>query len=794
MSAKLTYHEQYVSKMNKLNFDLKLEVFHRTQQMGALEKKLERMKEMEEELRRMHKLEAEVEDLRSAEKENRTLRESNEQLRQELDKRDQAVTEAVQLICQLEAKIEELETGGRTSQQSMSRLLLDGPNATTPKAQQAVEIPERTSSRQKTSRSQPSQPRSSDLRHLSKAPSFLRADNQSTATLRSLYAPEDNKSHTTVSELTKSESLHTMNDTSEPGSPRLSVLSEASELNPFDTPSKWNEFDKLDIPVRKAPSTGSLDSYIPPTEREESKSEQVDQWLQSRPDMSETIIRRRQNRTLSDASKTGAPPFNGELYSNKPRGRPRVDTSLFGGARLPPTPDTMSTAYAAVNNGSNGSIAPEKSPKPERDHWFAGRRLDRHRSADEFTTRRSFDGSDITDSMQTNCSDTPRLGVTNDESPTIFPFSTVASKASELLGPGSPNNPAINSFSDLFHQDSKDEAIPPTIKRDRTPSKTTTTTTESHSTKHESSPPLTPQDWLAAATRTPRSRKEQSHGLRIEQRGVEPNCNVISQAAFDDGQSIDSIPTEPDHPGIPTLDMNTLDILEQPFAEPLAAIPGPPPEQEQEPRRRLVFRPSFLSHSNGPRRLQSSPMAPDYIDDEDDGAPSPVIQKHRNTGGARRRPVSQIVTDSAELYSSSIPAQDNIERNFAPKAPHQSFMETRDTSLPAHSGSATISGRPSTSHSMEHKRRSSLGIFGWMKNVSGKRSEPATPTVAEAFADAAQRKEQRSRPVKEHPGTGSHFPHANTPDSMDAPRSEMSMHTDDTARRPRYMGRRSRRG
>lgn len=763
--------------------------------MGALEQKMERMKEMEDQLQRLHKVEEEVEDLRSAEKDNRALRESNEQLRQELDKRDQAVNEAVQLICQLEAKIDQLESGARTSHLSMSRLVLDGPNVNTPKVQPAVEIPERTSSRLKTSSSQPNQQTSADLRHLSKVPSFLRADNQSAATLRSLYAPDINKSHTTCSELTKSESFHTMNDASELGSPRLSVLSEASELNPFDTPSKWQD-DKLKITVRKAPSADSLDSYIPPTERKKSNPDQVNQWLQSRPDSPDTIIRRRQNRTSSDASKSVVPTFHGDLSSNTSRGRPRLDTSLFGGVRLPPTPDTMSTAYAAVNNGSNGSIVPQKSPKHGGNQWFAGRQLDRHRSADELTTRRSFDGSDVTDSMQTNCSDTPRA---NDEAPTIFPFNTVAPKASELLGPGSPNNPAINSFNDLLRRTSKDESAPPTVKRDWISTKKTAL--ESRSKEHNPSPSLTPQDWLAAATRSPQPGKETTNGFQSEQQEAEPNYNALSQTVSHDIQSIDSRTSEPDAPGIPTLDMDALDILEQPVASSLAAIPEPQhcdPEAE-EPRGRFSLRPGFLNKSNSPRRLQSSPMAPDYPDDEDDGAPPPNIPKHRNTGSAQRRPMSQIITDSADLYQPSTSAHDNTERTSPHKALHQSFLEAREASLSAHPGPATLTGRPSTSHSADHKRRSSLGIFGWMKNVGGKRSENAHSFVAESFAGSApvQQKEHRARLVKDGPHAGAtrcNVPRASSPDLMNGSRSEMSMLADDTARRPRYMGRRARRG
>lgn len=776
--------------MNKLNFDLKLEVFHRTQQMGTLEKKLERMKSMEEELTKMQKLEEEVEELREVEQDNRRLRESNEELRLELGKRDQAVTEAVQLICQLESKIEQLEAGGRASQISPSRLLLDGPNASiTPKAetqaqaQATLEIPERTSSRGGTLKSRLSRRRSSELRLLSKAPSFLLEETQNTAALRSLYVPDDNKSYSALSEMTKSESYHTMADATEPASPRLSVLSEASELNFIDTSSKWHDYDKLNIPVSKALSTtSSLGSYLPPTRPVEREENQVDSWMQS-----QTIIQRRQDRAKSDALKGVFPTLGGDLFTSKPRGRQRLDASLFEGARLPPTPDTMSTAYAAVYNGSNGSIAPPKSPLQNRDQLFSGPRLERHRSADELTTRRSRAGSDVTDSMQTNCSDTPRLDGRNSESPVMYPFNTVASKASELLGPGSPNNPALESFADLFHPDSNDDAMPPPITR-RTPTKSRAL--KQRAMELDASPPLTPQDWLAAAQKTPRSRKEKAREFQIEQQ-EEPDRHVINQAAFHENDSVDSFAVEPEVPGIPTLNMEALAILENPAPERLASIPEPEYEPGPEPRRRFSFRHAFLNRHNVPRRLQSSPTLSEYIDDEEDGAPSPIIPKTRNPGGAPRRPLSQIITNSADFYSDVPAAIENLEDN--PRAFHQSLIEAREGSQPIQS--ATISGRPSTSHSMEHNRRSSLGIFGWMKNVGGKRSEFAPP-VSEKSTDIAQKENRNpARLVKESPQFS--VSRASTPDSIDAPtirpRSMMTVGSDDTTRQPRYMGRRSRR-
>ncbi|KAF3030041.1 hypothetical protein E8E15_011128 [Penicillium rubens] len=786
--------DQYVSKMNKLNFDLKLEVFHRTQQMAIYEKKLERMAEMEEQLAHMDELIAEVEELRTTEKDNQILRESNEQLRIDLDKRDMAVTEAVELICQLESKIDMLENGGRASRLSMSRpMTADGSEALAAKSRAMVDIPERTSSKRNSSVLSVAQRQtSSELRKLSKAPSFLRADNKSTATLRSLYTPEEEtQSRTAKTELTKSESFHTTTEVMEPESPRLSVLSECSELNPFDTPTRWQEFDQLELPVRRSSSTGSLDSYVPPTGREESKKDQIDRWMQSREDINQTIITRRRNRSSSDATKASIPSFTTDLYAPKPRGRGRLDSSLFGGVRLPPTPDTMSTAYATGanrSNGSNGSIKARKSPQTEQDLFFSGRRVNRPRSAEEMASRSSFDGSEVDDSMQTNCSDTPRLGVTSDESRTILPsFNTVSSKASALLGPGSPNNPAIETFGDLYHA-KPNEASTPTIKRVRSPTKAMTP--EANTNDRDSPSPLTPQDWVAAAKQGPRCCKPKP--LEIHQEIQQPELparTAVRPASLHDDSSIASDPSEPEVPGIPTLDMTTLDILEQPLD---LGQSKPKPEANPEPRRRLSFIPPFFNRSsNNPRRVQGSPV-PDEFEDDEEGAPSPVIPKTRTMGGASQRPMSQIITAPTDLYSSNPPIHNGEPpHGFRPRGFPQSLTMS---TLADHPGSATVSGRPSTSHGMEHKRRSSLGIFGWMK---GKRSDSVSVPGVEKFIDSAPKENRAPSRLAYETSHGLGIPRAETPDSMEAhvrPHSEMAVHSDEHSRRPRYMGRRARRG
>ncbi|KAJ6171133.1 hypothetical protein N7470_000200 [Penicillium chermesinum] len=764
--------DQYVSKMTKLNFDLKLEIFHRTQQVGILEKKVQRMEEMEEELQRLRKLEEEVVELRDCHKRNSELEAKNQKLQHDLSTKDKAISEAVEWICKLEAENDRLKMSSQASQISLNRQVLDGPNAS-PLSRASIDIPQRRSSRRGMAAMTSPRPDSSDSRHLSVVPSFLRSDNRSTATLRSLYAPDTNKSHSALSQLTNTESFHSMNEAIEPESPRLSVLSECSELNPFDTPSRQDGFDKLKIPIRKASSIAA--SAVSSTlEQEESKDTRIDRWMQAPAEFPDTVIRKRQHRSMSEASRHDLPVLVQDLYSNKPRGRPRLDTSLFGGAKLPPTPDTMSTAYVAAHNGSDGSIAADKSPKFDHHQWFSTRPLERRRSADEVATQRSFNGSDITNSMQTNCSDTPRLGAES-QSPTIFPFNTVAPKASALLGPGSPNNPIPDPFverrADRPGQEYHDITTPV-----QSPTKIVTAQPQADC----DSPPLTPQDWIAAAKEGPRSRK--TAGLRIEAQLSQPRRNVLTQAAFHDDDSIASWSTEAEVPGVPTLDMATLDMLEQPIPE-LAPVPEVQDDAGPDQRRRLSFRPPFFSRSShSSRRLHSSPVPQDFDDD----------------GDAPRRPLSQIITNSNELYSSSLPTshfESNLDGFDGSRSLQQPFPEARgeirEIGIPTHS--ATMAVRPTTSQSGDHKRRSSLGIFGWMKGVSGKRSEPNTPAVSDKFSETIHQELRAPRLKHEQSFSTVRAP---TPDSMHSPsrsRPETSGPADDPSRRPRYMGRRSRR-
>ena len=91
---------QLISSLQKQNFDLKMELFHRRERMTALEDELEQARELEAD--------------------NAEMQEVNEQLLEELEKRDSAIEEAVGIICELEEKVETLES--RVTETSPSTL------------------------------------------------------------------------------------------------------------------------------------------------------------------------------------------------------------------------------------------------------------------------------------------------------------------------------------------------------------------------------------------------------------------------------------------------------------------------------------------------------------------------------------------------------------------------------------------------------------------------------------------------------------------------------------------------
>ncbi|RLL97145.1 hypothetical protein CFD26_106418 [Aspergillus turcosus] len=789
--------DQYISKINKQNFDLKLDIFHRARQMAVLEKKLERMQQLEEEVQRMHDLEEELQELRDVEEDNQRLRESNEQLRQEIDKRDQAVTEAVELICQLEARLEELEAGAPSPAPSTARpSSSDGPDAATPKNCVTPDIPERSSSKKGTVLVGNHHRVSSGSRSLTRAPSFLREEQQGTAALRSLFVAPEHHSRSARSAMTKTESMNSMTETIEPESPRLSALSECSELMPYDTIKEAPLFNKVDTPAHQENTMGTSATTTPRPKGEIQASRHIrsSSWHQPQVELfaTKSVPKQRDQAHTNGSKEAEDYTIKNGLFSNAPRQKLRLE-DVFGGSKLPPTPDTMSTACASGTNRSNGSSAREKVQPYQQ--FPPPRKLGRPRSAGELTTR-SSDHRDL-EKIDPALSDVtlPRLSTEEREpTPAIFPLNGITSKTNYVFDPASPK-PSMRYFSDvddvIFNPVGIEKVISKMEKNYYSPPAPITEKPTANVTSL--SPPLTPQDWVEAAKPGPPPTKNRPSKTKTYT-GLPPDppkaagSRAPSQSAFlARRHSVDSTLRDPGVPAIPTLLLPPPDTTKQPV------------HQEREHRRRINLRPPFLGRLAQPRRLEPSPITITDSEDSGDGAPSPVIRKARHAEAQKITKTVETVDVPQRAHgelcvSAPTYAAANTANSPSRTLPH-SFTESNFWS---HSSTA----RPSTSAGKGHKRRSSLGIFGfgWMKGSSGIGSQHKK---AGADSTASSQTTSKERPTSRWgPDSSNALPElsksvgaygAYQDISASARHVPQKQDDGDSTRRPRYIERRARR-
>lgn len=192
---------------------------------------------LETELAKMHELEGD----------NAELQSINEDLVKELELRDVAVQEAVELICQLEAKVESMEAADHTNvtptrnASNLTCLPSSPPEPHPKRASPSTPPPQK-----------PHEDHLSPLPHRGlpqafldlslpepsktarRAPSFLREDKPSTSALRSLYRTEPNASYISLNRAGSPQrdldpDSYTLN------SPRLSMLSESSFMSVYGT-------------------------------------------------------------------------------------------------------------------------------------------------------------------------------------------------------------------------------------------------------------------------------------------------------------------------------------------------------------------------------------------------------------------------------------------------------------------------------------------------------------------------------------------------------------------------------
>ena len=781
--------------MNKQNFDLKLEIFHRAQQMSAMEKKLARMDELEEEVQRLRGVEDELQELQHVEEDNQRLRESNDELRQELDNRDQAVTEAVDLICQLEAKLDELEGKGNQSRPSSSTSSNAGGADATPRQGQrtgrTIEIPERTSSRQRVTREPRRNLQAEPPRHLQRAPSFLREENKSTAALRGLYVPNGDPTQSTMSLITKSESMNSMNDAAEAASPRLSALSECSDLHSEEPPGPPQEEDvgQVETASHEDNSTTGSSDTVGLQQEEERRREQISKWI---PPVSELSLKdspkspKRKNRASMFELSNRTPP-EGDLNINDPRQRVRVD-GFFG--RLPPTPDTMGTARAVRTDRSNGGSSDQEQLEKMR------HRLGPSQSSGELTAGQSSENSGKTTSFDSDLSDSSRDELSDEKN----------------------DSPSVRN-----HHKSLQEPTPSSSVVTPKDSTQTARAAKRHTVNlPSSSPPLTPQEWVDAANVNPRSRKEGPRkSNRRETHSGTPTASDLQSVAR---SSVAGHPTQQQRRySMDSAVRSSESSSPEPILDPealehdLKSTRPIPDDVSEASSRRVNMRPSFLNRLANSRRLQPSPGSDSTRSDSKDtsiGAPAPVIPKARNTPEPTtdKRPT----TSRAEPRpSTSHQHQHQHQHKNLPHGPTEANLRSHKAAT-----KSVVSNREYKDKDKEkekdkdNKRRGSLGIFGWMIGAgstasSSKRTETSPP--GSTLQPHIAVRSRSSRPSPRSAGAAPHTPHPSPASQVSPPSqnsgsqakgvkmnhpnsSSCSSSIGSEGRRPRYVDRRSRRG
>jgi hypothetical protein len=659
--------------MNRLNFDLKLKISLREQQIANLERKMERMHEMEEELKRMHDLEDELDELREVEENNQRLREANEQLQSEVDRRDQAISEAVELICQLEAKVEELRTGHENTslpRNGFTAMTDDVSEVCTPKAQTFVDIPDRTSSRKGT------------VRRPRKSPSFLREETRSTAALRSLFLAEENKSVRSVSASTIGT---TVDSKADPPSPRLSILSECSYFSPQDiqpTATGFDQLDRLDQLTLVNNDTSPVVTVSTKNVPKGHLSDRISDWMQYDEHSSRNGNRHRA-RALSDVSRGSHVPTTPLDEPFQPMRKTRHAQRLsprqqhlaeFGG-NLPPTPDTMSTFRPAYKNGSNVSLPMDK---------LVGSVMSRPRSADELSTR-SASMSTHSDGIDTAASVISQHNVQNNPTSLSSSFNHYgrgSAKATRVLGPGSPSNPRLIYYGgDLLFNGESVENVVSDMHVTRASSSKATSPIEA---SNELSSALTPQEWLDAA-------KAEDETSKMECASPALEAEEILLEGFGKDDIADEVTTgDANTPRNPPLRLRAWANESQPV-----------PEVQQHRRRLSRF---FTRNRQQDTKLESlaTPST----------GPSPI--PHKNVLVLHRRTSSGPGLNSEEGTS-------DVGR-----------ASGRPLAKPLSDRRPSTASRPITSDSAEPRSKGSL-LLGWMKGSHNKDTEPS-PTGHLRFA------------------------------------------------------------
>jgi hypothetical protein len=303
--------------------------------------------------------------------EQRELQEINEQLLAELEKRDQAVEEAVGIIVNLEDKVE--------------RLMQEREVVRTFDAQYEsgyFRESHEMSSSPPTSNEKPARPKlDPKQKSVARMPSFLSERSEGAEALRSLYLPHNHSySDATLPKLLEEAS------TGVPDSPRLSVLSESSFLSVYGdkgqalSPPEGSEEDEL--PLRRHRNSSSVEKWIderPAALATPLKPARVDgirkDGFLSINDVLESPLQRleklkhtleKHNTSLVSTRLPDNSRAEEKRKSRELLRRGFTDKASFEHQQaLPPTPDTISTSTLRHYQYSNDTLSQQANAKEE---------------------------------------------------------------------------------------------------------------------------------------------------------------------------------------------------------------------------------------------------------------------------------------------------------------------------------------------------------------------------------------------------------------------------------------------
>ncbi|SPJ71987.1 uncharacterized protein FTOL_01715 [Fusarium torulosum] len=207
--------EQVISSLHKQNFDLKLELYHRRERQTALEDKVE-----------------------TIEMEKSRLEETNDYLSQEMEKRDKAIEEAVAMIVNLEARLEQLST----QRSIIEQIEAEGQYAA-PTFGPCYEDP------RPATQSPDMMRQMGGGKAITRMPSFLSDRSETTENLRNVYLGVRG-SVLSLAQVPEGPGDADNGRGTGPGSPSLSVLSESSFVSVYGSKGDENsDIQEADEPI-----------------------------------------------------------------------------------------------------------------------------------------------------------------------------------------------------------------------------------------------------------------------------------------------------------------------------------------------------------------------------------------------------------------------------------------------------------------------------------------------------------------------------------------------------------------